>query len=136
MVFMPRANCAVCGRRIDDTVDIVEVQIGTATYRACADECVSERKDRQTDLAERRAGRGPLELKIIRVVADRNEGGEVVELAPAELERLIFTPGYKYVLKRVVVDPRSAANVSAPEVVSWVRVFLHYEAGGRRSPGL
>ena len=126
MVFMPRANCAVCGRRIDDTVDIVEVQIGTATYRACADECVSERKDRQTDLAERRAGRGPLELKIIRVV----------ELAPAELERLIFTPGYKYVLKRVVVDPRSAANVSAPEVVSWVRVFLHYEAGGRRSPGL
>ncbi len=38
-VPLPVANCVLCRWPMDGTVNILEVQIGTAVYRACAEEC-------------------------------------------------------------------------------------------------
>jgi len=44
---LPVANCVLCGWPMDGTVNILEVRIGTAVYRACADECLPGGADRR-----------------------------------------------------------------------------------------
>ena len=84
-VALPVANCVLCGWPMDGTVDDLEVRIGTALYRACADECPPAGVDRrQRHLAERRADADQVEREIGEVIDALRKAGSPW----ADLERL------------------------------------------------
>ena len=115
---------------MDGTVNILEVSIGTAVYRACADECPPAGVDRrQRHLDERRADADRVEREISEVMTALQKAGSPW----ADLERLtdllqrhsrlqgLSTPRHEH------VDPSAAAGLSAAEVVKGVRERLRRE---------
>ena len=115
---------------MDGTVNILEVSIGTAVYRACADECPPAGVDRrQRHLDERRADADRVEREISEVMTALQKAGSPW----ADLERLtdllqrhsrlqgLSTPRHEH------VDPSAAAGLSAAEVVKRVRERLRRE---------
>ena len=115
---------------MDGTVNILEVRIGTALYRACADECPPAGVDRrQRYLAERRADADRVERDISEVMTALQKAGS----RWADLERLTDLLQRHSRLqglstaRREHVDPSAAAGLSAAEVVKRVRERLRRE---------
>ena len=114
---------------MDGTVDILEVRIGTAVYRACADECPPAGVDRrERHFAERRADADRVEREVSEVMTALQKAG-----CPwVDLERLTDLVQRHSRLqgrppRREHVDPSAAAGLSAAEVVERVRERLRRE---------
>jgi hypothetical protein len=128
-VTLPVANCILCGWPMDGTVNILEVRISTAVYRACADECPPAGVDRrQRHLAERRADADRVEREISEVMTTLQKADSPY----ADLERLTDLLRRHSRLqgrppRREHVDPSRAAGLSAAEVVEGVRERLRGE---------
>ena len=114
---------------MDGTVNILEVRIGTAVYRACADECPPAGVDRrQRHVAERRADADRVEREVGEVMTALQKAGSPY----ADLERLTDLLLRHSRLqgrppRREHVNPSAAAGLSAAEVVKGVREHLHQD---------
>ena len=130
-VPLPVANCVLCRWPMDGTVNILEVQIGTAVYRACAEECPPAGVDRRRYLDERHAEARRVEREIGKI--DRRIIGAAHSMADfnrwLDLERRHSRLRGLSAPRRVHEDPSSAAGHSAAEVVRRVRELLRSEGG-------
>jgi hypothetical protein len=127
---LPVANCVLCGWPMDGTVNMLEVRIGTAVYRACADECPPAGVGRQKrHLDERRADADRVEREISEVMTALQKA----DPPWADLERLTDLLERHSCLRglstsrRERVDPSAAAGLSAAEVVKRVSERLRRE---------
>jgi hypothetical protein len=114
---------------MDGTVNILEVRIGTAMYRACAGECPPTGVDRQRYLAERRADADRVEREISEVMTALQKAGSPwadLERLTDLLQRHSRLQGLS-TARREHVDPSAAAGLSAAEVVKRVRERLRRE---------
>jgi hypothetical protein len=129
-VTLPVANCVLCGWPMDGTVNILEVHIGTAVYRACADECPPAGVGRpQQHLAERRADADRVEREVSEVMTVLQKAGSPwadLECLTDLLQRHSRLQGLA-TPRRDHVDPSEAAGLSAAEVVKRVRERLRRE---------
>jgi hypothetical protein len=112
---------------MEGTVNILQVHIGTAVYRACAGECPPRSINRQrsharSEYAER--ARVRRESQIIAAARGEN-GGSLTSAERRQLERCLI-PGNQ----SVKIAPSSAAGLSAPQVVERVRELLRCETPG------
>jgi hypothetical protein len=123
---LPVANCVLCRWPMDGTVNILEVHIGTAVFRACADDCPPADVDRRQYLAERRAEARRVTREITKMNRLIVNGAASV----ADFKRwMVLENRHSRLLglhapRRVDVDPALAAGLSAPEVVKQVRQLL------------
>jgi hypothetical protein len=130
---LPIANCVLCRWPMEGTVNILQVHIGTAVYRACAGECPPRSINRQSsharsEYAERRyrAERARVRRESQNIAAARGEnGGSLTSAERRQLERCLI-PGNQ----SVKIAPSSAAGLSAPQVVERVRELLRCETPG------
>jgi len=124
-VPLPVANCVLCGWPMDGMVNILEVYVGAvAVYRACADECPPAGVDRRRYLDERYAEARRVERDIRKAsrVLDDSEYRSLADLEYLmNLERRLSVLLGRNAPRHVKVDPRSAAGLSAAEIVKWVR---------------
>jgi len=102
---------------MDGTVNILEVYVGAvAVYRACADECPPAGVDRRRYLDERYAEARRVEREIRKARRSLADPEYLMNL-----ERRLSVLLGRDTPRRVVVHPRSAAGLSAAEIVLWVR---------------